>query len=512
MKKWFFLIVPLFLIVCSFWSVESVYQKSEETSTVTTQLSPEKDEELAGILREAGIVFFDEDLIDYAGAEEIPLLIKYDSPVVFGLKENTLKNVVDDLTSSPENVETINNIKNAAFSVNGKFKTSYKTISWTGITIPRGKIKDFKSLLVSTVGNKLKRIEVEHKVRLALDKSIPLINADRVWQLKNATGQNITGKDITILFLDSGINYTHPDFGGCTSIGPTCKVIGGYDYANLDNDPMDEDGHGTHVAGIAAGNGILKGVAPDAKLIAYKVCKQGDCGSIWGTPQGNPLENMLNPLAGIPDVISMSIETAGDPNSTICDAINEAVRQGIVVVAAATNNGPGSNTIKAPGLCEQAITVGAVYKEDYMGIYKSEINPKTGQIAPFSSRGPVVWTEDIEGVPHTRSMDKPDVVAPGVLICSARTSVFEPWYVDPINQKCVDDYHVLMSGTSMATPFVSGAVALIKQVHHDWGPETVKSALMNAAVNLGYDKYTQGSGLIDVFHAIEVDPNCYRCL
>jgi subtilisin family serine protease len=210
-----------------------------------------------------------------------------------------------------------------------------------------------------------------------------------------------------------------------------------------------------------------------------------------------------------PTVVSMSFGKKVDygPNQNpdddpMCQVIDDAVDAGIVVVVAAGNNGlDGSGTINTPGFCRKAITVGSIYKED----------PKTGLIAPSSSRGPVAWTKTIEGVSYSFSLDKPDVVAPGVLVCSARTAVFEPWYSNSIYQKCVDDNHVLLSGTSMATPFVSGAVALIKQAHPDWNPDTIKSVLMSTAVNLGYDLYTQGSGLIDALHAVEVDSNCYRC-
>jgi subtilisin family serine protease len=499
MKKWFLFIFIIF-VLSSFLSVESVYRKLDEESTVAYKPSTYEinfpDKELGNNLRDAGIEFSDQDLIDYANAEEIPLLIKYESPVTFGLKEEA--NKVSDLTSSAENVDNINKIKEVTLSVGGNFKGSHKTIPWSVITVPRDKVKEFKSTLSSNLGNKLKKVYVEPIYRLTLSNSVPLTSANLVWGLKNATGQYITGKDTTILILDSGINYTHPDLGGC--FGSSCKVIGGYDYINFDTDPMDEYGHGTHVAAIAAGNGVLKGVAPDAKLIAYRVCdNKGEC-NLNGNLQNKPLDDMITRH---PTLISMSLGGIGDnpDNSMICDAIKIAVSEGIVVVVAAGNNGPGSDTINDPGFCEEAITVGSVYKED----------PKTGQIAPSSSRGPVVWTKTVEGVPQTFSLNKPDVVAPGVLVCSARTSIYQPWYSNLDYQKCVDDNHVLLSGTSMATPFVSGTVALMKQAHPDWGPCKIKSVLMNTSVNLGYDLYTQGYGLVDAMHALEVDSNCYGC-
>lgn len=93
---------------------------------------------------------------------------------------------------------------------------------------------------------------------VTLDKSAPLINATTVWN-----NLNYTGKDKTVCVIDSGINWTHPDFGGC--IGAGCKVLGGYDYVSDDTSPMDDNHHGTHVAGIAAAKGTINGTAPDAK-------------------------------------------------------------------------------------------------------------------------------------------------------------------------------------------------------------------------------------------------------
>jgi hypothetical protein len=81
----------------------------------------------------------------------------------------------------------------------------------------------------------------------------------------------------TIAIIDTGVAYTHPDLGGC--LGPNCKVIGGYDFVNNDADPMDDHGHGTHVAATAAGNGLFKGIAPDAKILGYKVLSAGGSGS-----------------------------------------------------------------------------------------------------------------------------------------------------------------------------------------------------------------------------------------
>jgi subtilisin family serine protease len=103
-----------------------------------------------------------------------------------------------------------------------------------------------------------------------LDNSVSLINAPDIWQLRDSGGDNITGKGVLVAVIDTGIDYMHPDLGG--GFGPGYKVVGGFDFANNDSDPMDDNGHGTLVAGIIAANGNLKGVAPDANLLAYIGC------------------------------------------------------------------------------------------------------------------------------------------------------------------------------------------------------------------------------------------------
>lgn len=114
----------------------------------------------------------------------------------------------------------------------------------------------------------------DYQVCASLDDSVPLIGADQVWTMLDPGGQPVTGQGMRIAVIDSGIDYTHPDLGGC--FGPGCKVVDGYDFFHDDDDPMDDYGHGTHVAGIAAANGTVKGVAPDSRLYAYKVlCESG---------------------------------------------------------------------------------------------------------------------------------------------------------------------------------------------------------------------------------------------
>src|SRR5690606_39309916 len=108
----------------------------------------------------------------------------------------------------------------------------------------------------------------DRTVTVALHDSVPLVGAPGVWDPPHG-GAGSTGAGVTVAVLDTGIDYTHPDLGG--GFGPGHKVVGGYDVVNDDPDPMDDHGHGTHVAGIVAAGGQLRGVAPAATLPAYKV-------------------------------------------------------------------------------------------------------------------------------------------------------------------------------------------------------------------------------------------------
>ncbi|MAG61738.1 hypothetical protein CMI43_02905, partial [Candidatus Pacearchaeota archaeon] len=190
------------------------------------------------------------------------------------------------------------------------------------------------------------------------------------------------------------------------------------------------------------------------------------------------------------DVISLSLggNCGGNyrsncgPDDSLSKSIDNAVDAGVVAVIAAGNSGPKENSIGTPGTARKAITVGAINKGNGM--------------ASFSSRGPVEW--DDEQSVH-RILNKPDIVAPGVNICAAQ------WDGAWDDRKCeglVDEEHVQISGTSMATPHVSGAVALLIQKNKDWTSREVKIALMNTAIDIGEEINTQGYGGIEVENAI----------
>jgi hypothetical protein len=181
-------------------------------------------------------------------------------------------------------------------------------------------------------------VHPDYQVCASLDDSVPLIGADQVWSLLDPYGQPVTGQGMRVAVIDTGIDYTHPDLGGC--FGPSCKVVGGYDFVNDDSDPMDDRGHGTHCAGIIAANGMVKGVAPDASLCAYKVLDEEGYG--WSSDVIAGVERATDP-DGDPgtddavDVMSISLGGSGNPDGPKALAVDAAVDQGVVVAVAVGN-------------------------------------------------------------------------------------------------------------------------------------------------------------------------------
>ncbi|MBK8051567.1 MAG: S8 family serine peptidase [Anaerolineales bacterium] len=266
-----------------------------------------------------------------------------------------------------------------------------------------------------------------------------------------------------VAIIDTGIDYTHPDLGGCFGIG--CRVAGGWDFYNNDGDPMDDHSHGTHVAGIVAASGAITGVAPSAHLWAFKVLDAGGYGYastiIAGIERTADLDG--DPITVDPaDVANISLGGYGTPDDPMSLAVDAAVDSGVVIAVAAGNSGPSAGSLLSPGVARKAITVAASSKGDY--------------IAWFSSHGPVT---------NYDSLLKPDITAPGV----------------SINSTVPNAGYDAFSGTSMAAPHVAGAVALLKQLHPNWSPLRIKSNLMNTALDLGIDLFAQGSGRLQVAEA-----------
>jgi subtilisin family serine protease len=293
--------------------------------------------------------------------------------------------------------------------------------------------------------------------RPTLDVSVPQIGAPTAWKA------GYDGYGVTVAVLDTGIDGTHKDLAG--------KVAAEQNFTGGAEDAKDHVGHGTHVASTIAGSGAAsdgkyKGVAPGASLLDGKVC------TVQGCEDSAILAGMQWAADRKASVVSMSL---GGQDQPVIDPLEEAVNtltasSGVLFVVAAGNDGADS-TIGSPGSADSALTVAAVDKSD--------------QFAPFSSRGP-----RIDGAL------KPDIAAPGVDITAALSA--------DADLKPVADGYTTMSGTSMATPHVSGAVAILKQRHPQWGPAQLKAALMgSAAPNPTLGAYAQGAGRVDVARALD---------
>ncbi len=310
-----------------------------------------------------------------------------------------------------------------------------------------------------------------------LDTAGPSLGVDKLW------AKGITGKNVVVAVIDTGIAQ-HPDVKD--------RIIGFQDMVNGKTEAYDDQGHGTHCAGIVAGDGTAsqgkyKGVAPEAKLIGVKVLDSRGSGSFSNVIKGiqwavdNAKEKGIN-------IISMSLggrASKSYKDDPVAQAVEAAVKAGITPIIAAGNEGPSAGTIGTPAIAEHVITVGAL--DD-----KGTLDRSDDGIANFSSRGPSKFDK----------LDKPDILAPGVNITSLSNT---------------GDGYRSMSGTSMATPFMAGVAALMVQAKPDITPEQLKQLSIKTADKLtpaapqpiggspakGFEHTQQGAGVIDPVETVE---------
>ena len=179
-----------------------------------------------------------------------------------------------------------------------------------------------------------------------LSKSIQLVGV----QIPRQHGLN--GQGVKVGIIDTGIDFNHPDLRGYGSLG---KVFGGYNYVNTSENPLDTNGHGTEVAGIVGASGNFSGMAPKSQLFAYKVSSTGEAVS-----SEYIIQAISQAIGDKMNVINISLGV-NRTNDGLENAVDEAVKKGIVVVSAAGNNGPDNETIGSPGRDFNVITVGASY-------------------------------------------------------------------------------------------------------------------------------------------------------
>jgi subtilisin family serine protease len=319
-------------------------------------------------------------------------------------------------------------------------KYEYSIINAAALSIDISELNDLASLSFA------KAVEYDADTSIVLAQSTTQIGASRVW-----LSHGVEGEGVTVAVLDTGIDNEHPDLK---------NVVEEQDFTGEGTD--DQQGHGTHVASTVAGSGaasggVNKGIAPKAELFDVKVLGRTGSGKLSDTIAGIEW-SVLNGA----DIISMSLGAqipcnGLDATSLASDA---AVKRGVHVVVAAGNTGPAPATIGSPGCAREVITVGAVDRLDNMAL--------------FSSRGPT-----LDG------RTKPEIVAPGVLILAAKNG----------------GGYAALSGTSMATPHVSGVVALLLSQKQGLSPEQIKDVLMKTTKDLGEGANTQGAGRVEAYDA-----------
>jgi subtilisin family serine protease len=396
------------------------------------------------------------------------------------------------------------------------------------------------------------KIWPDFPVKPLIDRSGATIKADAAGRSYAATGEGICWA-----VIDSGINVKHPHFGdpqtnprfrtlthpSVVELHRDFTVPGPQSHENSASALVDNYGHGTHVAGIIAGGlagsdipkvevyqnvfesnnndpaqapsqslqkrtvddvSMLHGIAPQCKLVSLKVLDDDGNGRASDVIQA--LTYIREDINGDPKLlrihgVNLSIgyefeaEMFACGQSPLCLEVDRLVKSGVVVVVAAGNTGYGtlpslqrqtsvvfSNTINDPGNSDLAITVGATHRD----------SPHTYGVSYFSSKGP---TGD--------GRLKPDLVAPGERITSCASGK----YLESNGGQIPDNSHAYIddSGTSMAAPHVSGAIAAFLSIRREYilKPEAIKKIFMESATTLNRERYFEGSGLVDLMRAIQ---------
>ena len=203
----------------------------------------------------------------------------------------------------------------------------------------------FSLILIFSASLIFSQLQTENEIRTYLDRSIPYIGTE----IPRVDG--IDGTGIKIAVIDTGVDFNHPDLLGWID----GKVVGGYNFIQEGEPPLDKDGHGTQVAGVIAADGQAKGVAPKAKILAYKVSEDGE-----GVSSELITRAINKAIDDGADIINISLGL-NKTNAKIERAITSAVEKGMFVVVAAGNDGPDFKTIGSPGRNLGAVTVGATY-------------------------------------------------------------------------------------------------------------------------------------------------------
>ncbi|MEA3378383.1 MAG: S8 family serine peptidase, partial [Nanoarchaeota archaeon] len=386
-------------------------------------------------------LYLDPKKVESKAAKEVEEKIAKEKeiPVIIYLKTGT--------TISDNQNQILSDLKQKSFFFSPEFKLKYR---YSELNALAGNIT--KSALKKLKKNPyVEKIDFDSEVKATLQSSVPKIRADEVWPVQ-LSNQNLTGLGETICILDTGINYSHADFGSCAltediNDGSCAKVIGGYDFVNGNKNPYDDHGHGSHVAGIASSQDkIYRGVAPGANIVAIKVLDSNGEGSnsdvIAGIDWCISNKSRFNIT-----VISMSLGKEGskynEPCNHITEAahINSAVGAGIIVTVSSGNDNY-TDGISSPACAGNATSVGAI---DDNGNF-------------YYNRGYLL-----------------DLVAPGRSITATD----------------YDGSHATFDGTSSSAPHAAGLAAIVAQygklkLGRTLSPKEIEHVLKHNSKNL-YD-------------------------
>jgi serine protease AprX len=364
--------------------------------------------------------------------------------------------------------------RNRIGALGGSVKSQFRSIDGMAVDLPASAVEALAQ------DPDVAWVTEDAVVRAAMDVALPTASLPPA----GSPDELYTGAGVTVAVLDSGIDH-HDDTDS--------RVLYRVATASMRMPTEDLWGHGTHVAGIIAGNGtesggLYRGVAPGAAMVAIRMLDDTGEGYTSAVIGGLDVVLDMKDVYGI-RVVNISLgkaiqeEAAKDP---LVQAVEKVWDAGIVVVCSAGNFGrEGYFTITSPGNSRKAITVGAL--TDW-----NTADTADDSVASYSSRGPTLLDH----------FAKPDLLAPGNRLVSQRaySSTLDDLYPD----WRVGSYYLELSGTSMAAGVVSGAAALMLEKDPTLNPDSVKARLMRSARTLpGADPMMQGAGLIDIAAALQ---------
>ncbi|MEH7355192.1 S8 family serine peptidase [Neobacillus drentensis] len=379
-----------------------------------------------------------EDGYDDKSLSSLPVIVEYTESTASSVQTASAVQTKKADPKGAKKVRVLESINGAALATSKKEADTF----WKDIT------HEASQKAKPNFDHDIEKIWLDGRVEATLDQSVPQIGAPTAWE------SGFTGKGVKVAVLDSGIDPNHPDL--VNQIDETKSFVPGETVE-------DAYGHGTHVASTVLGTGAAsdgknKGVAPEARLLVGKVL-DNDGGGLYSW-----IIDGMEWAAHNAKIVSMSLGGArSDGRDPLSQAVNSLSEEtGALFVIAAGNSG-SEGSIGSPGAADAALTIGAVDKAD--------------KIASFSSRGPRTGDGGL----------KPDLSAPGAGIVAARSGLSRG-----------SGSYVSMSGTSMATPHVAGAAAILLQKHPEWNGTQLKEALMNTSKRLDYSPYHIGTGRLDV--------------